>query len=75
MPLAIDEFPALFIAAACAPAKRCSPVPHELRVKESDRIAAMVQGLKAIGIDARETPDGIVIQGGRLQGGRGRQPR
>jgi 3-phosphoshikimate 1-carboxyvinyltransferase len=69
VPLAIDEFPALFIAAACAQGETVLTGAHELRVKESDRIAAMAQGLKHLGIAARETPDGIVIQGGRLQGG------
>jgi 3-phosphoshikimate 1-carboxyvinyltransferase len=69
VPLAIDEFPALFIAAACAHGETVLTGAHELRVKESDRIAVMAQGLKHLGIAARETPDGIVIQGGRLQGG------
>jgi 3-phosphoshikimate 1-carboxyvinyltransferase len=69
VPLAIDEFPALFIAAACAQGETVLTGAHELRVKESDRIAVMAQGLKQLGIAARETPDGIVIQGGPLQGG------
>jgi 3-phosphoshikimate 1-carboxyvinyltransferase len=69
VPLAIDEFPALFIAAACAQGETVLTGAHELRVKESDRIAVMAEGLKRLGIVARETPDGIVIQGGRLQGG------
>jgi 3-phosphoshikimate 1-carboxyvinyltransferase len=69
VPLAIDEFPALFIAAACASGETVLTGAHELRVKESDRIAVMAQGLKRVGIDARETPDGIIIKGGRLQGG------
>ena len=69
VPLAIDEFPALFIAAACAQGETVLTGAHELRVKESDRIAVMALGLKHLGIAARETPDGIVIQGGRLQGG------
>jgi 3-phosphoshikimate 1-carboxyvinyltransferase len=69
VPLAIDEFPALFIAAACASGETVLTGAHELRVKESDRIAVMAQGLKQLGIDARETPDGIIIKGGRLQGG------
>jgi len=69
VPLAIDEFPALFIAAACAQGETVLTGAHELRVKESDRIAVMAQGLQRLGIDARETPDGIVIQGGRLHGG------
>lgn len=69
VPLAIDEFPAIFIAAACAAGETVLTGAHELRVKESDRIAVMAQGLKHLGIDARETPDGIIIKGGRLQGG------
>ena len=69
VPLAIDEFPALFIAAACAQGETVLTGAHELRVKESDRIAVMAQGLKHLGIAARETPDGIIIQGGRLQSG------
>ncbi|MCR4348049.1 MAG: 3-phosphoshikimate 1-carboxyvinyltransferase [Sulfuricaulis sp.] len=68
VPLAIDEFPAIFIAAACAEGETVLTGAHELRVKESDRIAVMAQGLKHLGIDARETPDGILIKGGRLQG-------
>ncbi len=69
VPLAIDEFPALFIAAACAARETVLTGAEELRVKESDRIAVMAQGLKHLGIDVRETPDGIVIQGGEFQGG------
>jgi 3-phosphoshikimate 1-carboxyvinyltransferase len=69
VPLAIDEFPALFIAAACAEGKTTLRGAEELRVKESDRIAVMARGLKALGISAQETPDGIVIQGGALKGG------
>jgi len=69
VPLAIDEFPALFVAAACADGETMLTGAHELRVKESDRIAVMAEGLKRLGINAQETPDGIVIQGGVLQGG------
>ncbi len=69
VPLAIDEFPVLFIAAACAEGETVLTGAEELRVKESDRIAVMAQGLKALAVDARETPDGIVIRGGTLQGG------
>lgn len=69
VPLAIDEFPALFIAAACAQGETVLTGAAELRVKESDRIAIMTQGLKRLGIEANETPDGIVIRGGNLQGG------
>lgn len=69
VPLAIDEFPALFIAAAVASGETVLTGAEELRVKESDRIAVMAQGLKALGVDSRETPDGIVIRGGTLRGG------
>jgi 3-phosphoshikimate 1-carboxyvinyltransferase len=69
VPLAIDEFPALFIAAACAQGKTTLTGAHELRVKESDRIAVMAVGLKRLGIAVEETPDGIIIQGGKLNGG------
>ncbi len=69
VPLAIDEFPALFIAAAVASGETVLTGAEELRVKESDRIAVMARGLKALGIETRETPDGIVIRGGTLRGG------
>ncbi len=69
VPLAIDEFPAIFIAAACATGETVLTGAEELRVKESDRIQAMADGLAILGIDARPTADGIVIQGGELGGG------
>ncbi len=69
VPPAIDEFPAIFIAAACAEGETVLTGAHELRVKESDRIAVMAAGLKRLGIVAQETPDGITIQGGMLGGG------
>jgi 3-phosphoshikimate 1-carboxyvinyltransferase len=69
VPLAIDEFPALFIAAACAEGETVLTGAEELRVKESDRIQVMADGLATLGIDAQPTPDGIVIQGGKLGGG------
>ena len=65
----IDEFPALFVAAACAEGATRVHGAAELRVKESDRIAAMAAGLRTLGIDVTETPDGARIQGGRLHGG------
>ncbi|MEJ2686916.1 MAG: 3-phosphoshikimate 1-carboxyvinyltransferase [Gammaproteobacteria bacterium] len=64
VPLAIDEFPALFVAAACAEGRTVVTGAEELRVKESDRIQVMADGLTVLGIDARPTPDGIVIEGG-----------
>ena len=69
VPLAIDEFPALFVAAACAEGETVLTGAEELRVKESDRIQAMADGLQALGVDARPTPDGMVIRGGALHGG------
>lgn len=69
VPLAIDEFPAIFVAAACAQGETVLTGAEELRVKESDRIAVMADGLNVLGIDARATQDGIVIQGGKLGGG------
>ncbi len=69
VPLAIDEFPAIFIAAAAASGETVLTGAQELRVKESDRITVMAQGLKQLGINAHETPDGIIIKGGSLHGG------
>jgi 3-phosphoshikimate 1-carboxyvinyltransferase len=63
VPLAIDEFPVLFIAAACARGRTVLRGAEELRVKESDRIQVMADGLKTLGIKAQPTPDGIVIEG------------
>lgn len=69
VPLAIDEFPAIFIAAACAKGKTVLTGARELRVKESDRIQVMADGLTALGISAQPTEDGMVINGGQLAGG------
>ena len=69
VPLAIDEFPALFIAAACAEGETRLTGAAELRVKESDRIQVMADGLQHLGIVAEPTADGMVIQGGHLGGG------
>lgn len=63
VPLAIDEFPAIFIAASCAQGKTVLTGAEELRVKESDRIQAMVDGLQTLGVDIEGTEDGVVIQG------------
>jgi 3-phosphoshikimate 1-carboxyvinyltransferase len=63
VPLAIDEFPAIFVAAACASGETVVTGAEELRVKESDRIAVMADGLKALGIAAEVLPDGMRIQG------------
>ncbi len=67
--LAIDEFPILFVAAAAAKGLTRFSGLAELRVKESDRIATMCEGLKALGIDITEFEDGAVVQGGALRGG------
>lgn len=69
VPLAIDEFPALFVAAACARGETVLSGAAELRVKESDRIAVMAEGLQRLGVDARPTADGMRIRGGRMTGG------
>ena len=63
VPLAIDEFPALMIAAACATGVTTITGAEELRVKESDRIQAMVDGLSAMGVSIEGTADGAIIQG------------
>jgi len=70
VPLAIDEFPALFIAAARAEGETVLTGAAELRVKESDRIQVMADGLRALGVDARPTDDGMRIRGGAIGGGR-----
>jgi 3-phosphoshikimate 1-carboxyvinyltransferase len=69
VPLAIDEFPVLFVAAACAEGRTVLRGAEELRVKESDRIQVMADGLLALGAKVEPTPDGIIIDGGSLGGG------
>ncbi len=69
VPLAIDEFPVLFVAAACAQGRTVLRGAEELRVKESDRIQVMADGLQTLGVKAEPTPDGIVIEGGPMGGG------
>lgn len=73
VPLAIDEFPALFIAAACAEGETVLSGAEELRVKESDRIQTMADGLAVLGVEHTVVPDGIIIKGvgpaGSLGGG------
>ncbi|MBE0406469.1 bifunctional prephenate dehydrogenase/3-phosphoshikimate 1-carboxyvinyltransferase [Psychrobacter sp. AOP22-C1-22] len=63
VPLAIDEFPVLFIAASCAQGRTVLTGAKELRVKESDRIAVMAEGLQALGVDCTVTDDGLIIEG------------
>jgi 3-phosphoshikimate 1-carboxyvinyltransferase len=69
VPDMIDEFPALFIAAAVASGTTVIRSAAELRVKESDRIATMASGLRTLGAAIEEAPDGAIIHGGRLGGG------
>lgn len=67
--LAIDEFPILFVAAACARSKTTFSGIGELRVKESDRIGVMTEGLRTLGARVEETDDGAVVHGTTLRGG------
>lgn len=69
VPLAIDEFPVIFIAAVCARGRTVLRGAEELRVKESDRIQVMADGLAALGVESTVTQDGIVIEGGQTMGG------
>ena len=69
VPDMIDEFPALFVAAATAEGMTTIRGAAELRVKESDRIASMARGLTACGVKIDELPDGAIIQGGPIGGG------
>src|SRR5690606_12551145 len=69
VPDMIDEFPALCVAAACAQGDTVIRGAAELRVKESDRIAAMASGLRTLGVAVEEAPDGLVIHGGASLGG------
>jgi 3-phosphoshikimate 1-carboxyvinyltransferase len=69
VPDMIDEFPALFVAAALAAGTTRIAGAAELRVKESDRLAVMAQALSILGANIVETPDGAIIEGGKLRGG------
>jgi 3-phosphoshikimate 1-carboxyvinyltransferase len=69
VPLAIDEFPVLFVAAANARGVTTLRGAGELRVKESDRIAVMADGLQALGVVAEPTADGMRVTGGKYGGG------
>ncbi len=69
VPLAIDEFPVFFIAAACAQGDTVVTEAEELRHKECDRIHVMAQGLKILGVSVEEFPDGLRITGGEIGGG------
>ncbi len=63
VPSLIDELPVLACVAACAEGETRVTGARELRVKESDRIAAIVGNLRAVGAEAEELPDGFVVQG------------
>jgi 3-phosphoshikimate 1-carboxyvinyltransferase len=63
VPLAIDEFPTLFVAAACAQGETVVTGAEELRVKESDRIGVMAEGLRSLGVQCEVLSDGMRIQG------------
>ncbi|MEQ1800434.1 MAG: 3-phosphoshikimate 1-carboxyvinyltransferase [Gammaproteobacteria bacterium] len=69
VPLAIDEFPVIFVAAALASGETIVRGASELRHKETDRIRVMADGLRALGIDVEELPDGARIRGGRFRSG------
>ena len=69
VPLAIDEFPVICIAAACADGVTTVSGAEELRAKESDRISVMVEGLRNIGVEVEERRDGMVVTGGGIKGG------
>lgn len=69
VPRAIDEFPIICVAAACAEGTTVLRDARELRVKETDRIAAMAANLRAAGVQVVETDDGMEITGsGKLRG-------
>jgi 3-phosphoshikimate 1-carboxyvinyltransferase len=69
VPLSIDEFPVLFVAAACAEGETLVRGALELRVKESDRLAVMAQGLTTLGVENQLLADGLWIRGTDSFGG------
>ncbi|MGY6555016.1 MAG: 3-phosphoshikimate 1-carboxyvinyltransferase [Wenzhouxiangella sp.] len=70
VPLAIDEFPIIMALAAAAEGRTVIRGAEELRVKESDRLAVMCRELGRLGVRVEETPDGAILHGGRIKGGR-----
>lgn len=72
-PAQIDEYPVLFVAAACAEGDTRFEGLEELRVKESDRLAVMADGLKACGVDVEEGEDWLVVHGTGGPGGTGQR--
>ena len=69
VPLAIDELPVLFVAAAAASGTTIFRGAEELRHKESDRLGAMARALRVVGVRVEEQADGLTIHGGGLSGG------
>lgn len=69
VPVAIDEFPVIMVAASCAKGETRLSGAAELRVKESDRIQSMLDGFIATGVQAEDIEDGMIIQGGEFHGG------
>jgi 3-phosphoshikimate 1-carboxyvinyltransferase len=69
VPLAIDEFPVFFVAAAVAEGETLVRGALELRVKESDRLAAMAEGLTVLGVECQLLDDGLWLRGGKAFGG------
>lgn len=69
VPLAVDEFPAIFVAASAATGVTTVRGAEELRHKESDRIESMASGLRTLGIEVRTWNDGLEIKGGQLTAG------
>lgn len=63
VPSMVDEFPALFVAAALAEGRTVTTGLEELRVKESDRISVMAAALSLAGVRVKETEDGLIIDG------------
>jgi 3-phosphoshikimate 1-carboxyvinyltransferase len=69
VPIAMDELPVLFAAAAVAEGETRVRGAGELRIKESDRLSAMAAGLEAVGVDVERLPDGLRVRGGPVRGG------
>ncbi len=69
VPAAIDELPVIMVAAACAKGVTRLTGARELRVKESDRITAMSEGLQTLGIEVEEQEAGMTVTGGAIAGG------
>jgi len=70
VPLAIDEFPIVMALAAVARGATVIQGAAELRVKESDRLAAMSEELEKLGVKVEQKPDGAIVHGGKVAGGR-----